>query len=66
MFNILILAIDDVFYIKGPPFTDVSQVHIVTAVTATTMTAVAIIGLAYRSSKKQLFIAWDALGIVIL
>lgn len=66
VFNIFILALDDIFYTKGPLLTDVSQIHIVTAITAMMMTAIASIGLTYRTSKKHLFIAWDALGIVIL
>ena len=66
VFNIFILALDDGFYTKGPLLTDVSQIHIVTAITAMMMTAIATIGLTYRTNKKHLFIAWDALGIVIL
>ena len=66
VFNIFILALDDFFYTKGPLLTDVSPIHIITAIAAMTMTAIAIIGLTYRTSKKRLFIAWDALAIVIL
>ena len=66
LFNISILALDDVLYTRGPILAHVSGNHTVTAVAAMTMTAVAIIGLTFRASKKTLFIAWDALGIVIL
>jgi cation:H+ antiporter len=30
------------------------------------MMAIAIIGLTYRARKKRLFMAWDAIGIVIV
>jgi hypothetical protein len=30
------------------------------------MTAIAVIGLIYRTGKKRLFIAWDALAIVMI
>ncbi len=66
LFNIFILALDDVLYTKGPILAHVSGNHMVTAVAAMTMTAVAIVGLTFRASKKTLFIAWDALGIVML
>lgn len=66
LFNIGILALDDLFYIKGPLLSHVSQNHIATAVTAMSMTAIAIIGLTYRASKKFFFFAWDSLGIFFL
>jgi cation:H+ antiporter len=30
------------------------------------MTAIAIIGLTYRTSKKILFVGWDSLGILVV
>lgn len=64
IFNIAILAIDDIFFIEGPLFSFVESTHIVPAISAIIMMTIAIIGLTYRASKKQLFLAWDAIGIV--
>lgn len=64
LFNIVILALDDILYTKGPILSYVSENHIVTAISAIMMTAIAIIGLTYRASKKPLFFTWDSIGIV--
>ncbi|HDH00389.1 MAG TPA: hypothetical protein ENG80_01075 [Nitrospirae bacterium] len=64
IFNIGILAVDDLFFIKGPLLSYIDTTHIVSALAAVIMTTVAIIGLTYRARKKALFISWDAAGIV--
>ena len=66
IFNLLILAIDDVLYIQGPILSFVDANHIISALSAITMTAIAIIGLTYRASKKPLFLAWDSMGIILI
>jgi cation:H+ antiporter len=66
LFNIGILAVDDIFYTKGPLMLDVSGGHVVSAMAAVVMTAIAIIGLTYRTSKKILFVGWDSLGILVV
>jgi cation:H+ antiporter len=48
LFNILILAIDDLLYAKGPLLSHVSAVHAVSAMSAVMMSGVAIVGLFYR------------------
>ena len=63
LFNILILAIDDILYTKGPILSYISTSHLVSSNAAIAMTAVAAIALTYRTSKKPLFVAWDALAI---
>ena len=65
MFNIFILAIDDLFFVKGPILSFVSSDHIISALAAIVMTAIAIIGLTYRAEKKHLFLAWDSIGIIL-
>lgn len=65
MFNILILAIDDLFYLPGSLFAAVSTSHTIAASTAIAMTAFAIIGLTYRMAGKRLPVAWDALGMFL-
>jgi cation:H+ antiporter len=66
LFNIGILALDDLFYTPGPLLASVELSHIVAVLGAMVMTAIAVVGLTYRSGSKRLFIAWDALGIVVV
>ncbi len=66
IFNILILAIDDILFIKGPLLSFVNQNHIISALSAIVMTIIAIIGLTYRAEKKPLFLAWDSIGIIVI
>lgn len=65
VFNIFILAIDDIFFVKGPLLSFVNQSHIISALSAVAMTSIAIVGLTYRAEKKRLVVAWDSLGILI-
>jgi cation:H+ antiporter len=48
LFNLLILAIDDLFYWRGPLLSHVSATHAISAMSALTMTGAVIIGLLYR------------------
>lgn len=48
LFDIVILAIDDLFYAGGPLLADVSQVHALSAVTAMVMTGTVVVGVFYR------------------
>jgi len=66
LFNIVILAIDDMFYLDGPLLSSVSQNHIISAMSAIAMITIAIIGLTYRAEKKPLLLAWDSTGILIV
>ncbi len=66
LFNIFILAVDDLLFIKGPLFSFVNPVHIFPVLTVTAMTAVAIIGLIYKTEKKQLFLGRDSIVIILL
>jgi cation:H+ antiporter len=54
LFDILIIAIDDVFYRRGSILADVSSVHAVTAFSAVMMTGAVIIGLVYRPRRRLL------------
>jgi cation:H+ antiporter len=65
IFNIFILALDDLFFLKGPLLSYVNPDHMISALSAIAMTAIAIIGLTYRAERKPLFIAWDSMGIVL-
>jgi len=66
IFNIFILALDDMFFIKGPLLAYANPNHIVSALSAIAMTAIAIIGLTYRAEKKPMFLAWDSVGLVVI
>lgn len=52
LFNILILAIDDIFYTPGPLFSAIAPAHAVSAMSAIMMTGVAIVGLLYRPRTR--------------
>ena len=66
IFNIFILAIDDIFFIKGPILSFANPNHIISALSAIAMTAIAVIGLTYRAEKKRLFLAWDSIAIIMV
>ncbi len=66
LFNLVILAIDDMFFLKGPLLSFVSSTHAVTACAAMTMTAITMIALMYRSKKRILFFSWDSLGVFLV
>ena len=65
IFNIFILAIDDIFFTQGAILSFVNINHIVPAISSIIMTSIAIVGLTYRTEKKSLFLAWDSIGIVL-
>lgn len=66
IFNILILSIDDIFFVKGPLLSFVDQSHAVPGLSAIAMTSIAIIGLTYRAENKKLVLAWDSACIVLM
>ncbi len=67
LFNMNILAIDDLLYTKGPILYDVSVNHLIPALAAIAMTAIAIVGLTFRSEKKAFMrVSWDALAILLV
>jgi cation:H+ antiporter len=67
LFNILILAIDDIFYTKGHLLKDASDLHIISVFSVVIMTAIAISGLAYHNKqKKKYLMAADTLLILFV
>ena len=66
IFNIFILSLDDLFFIRGPVLSFTDSSALVPALSAIAMSAVAIIGLTYRNEKKPLFLAWDSIAIVLI
>lgn len=67
LFNLLILAIDDVFYRPGPLLSHVAGVHAVSAFSVVMMSGVVIIGLLYRPEGRVLKTAsWASLVLFTL
>jgi cation:H+ antiporter len=67
LFNMLVLAIDDVFYTRGPLLAEVSPVHGVSAFSAIMMTGLAIIGLFYRPNGRVLHaVGWTSLFLFVV
>lgn len=62
LFNLVVVAVDDLAYLKGYLLSNVSPVHLVTLLSAIMMTGVAIVGLLYRP-KTRLFktVSWTSL-----
>lgn len=64
LFNIVILGIDDLFYRPGPLLSRVSPIHAVSAMSALTMTGLAIVGLLYRPETRVFrTVGWVSLGL---
>ena len=67
VFNMVIIFIDDVFYLKGPILANVSQNHVFTALLAIILTSIAVVGLIFRFDKKAFGkLSWDALVIILV
>ncbi|MDJ0957326.1 MAG: hypothetical protein QNI91_10725 [Arenicellales bacterium] len=67
LFNILVLAIDDMLYIGGPLLAHVSSIHAVSAGSAVLMTGVTIVALLYRVKKRVLkTVGWASIFLTTL
>jgi cation:H+ antiporter len=62
LFDIVILAVDDLLYLPGPLFADVSESHAASAFSATMMSGLAVIGLMLRPASRVLgTVSWVSL-----
>lgn len=67
LFNIIILAIDDLFYTGGPLLAHVDTSHALTAFTAVMMSALVTVGLIFRpKGRVVLGLTWVSLGLFML
>lgn len=67
LFDVLILAIDDFAYLPGSIYAHVSPVHAVSAISASLMSGVVIVALAYRPVSRAWHIAsWASISLLIL
>lgn len=64
--NIFIIMVSDFFYRQGAVLGAVSPQAALAGVLAITLTAIAVIGLIYKSHKSYLFLGIDAYGIILL
>ena len=66
LFNVLILAIDDMVYTKGHILKEAHPGNLLSVLFTILMTAVVIIGLSFRAKGKRFMLAWDAIVIFSL
>jgi len=66
IFNMFILAIEDIFYFKGPILSFVQGQNLIPSLLAVAMTGLAIAGLIYNAEKKLFIWAWDSFGIILI
>jgi cation:H+ antiporter len=66
LFNVAVIALDDVMFVRGPLLQHVSPAHVAAALGAVAMTAVAVVGLTYRASRKRFRLSWDSIAIIAL
>jgi len=65
MFNMLVLAVDDIFYRKGDLLSHSEPHQIVPALASITMTAIFITGISFKADNKRLPVGWDTLAITL-
>lgn len=66
LFNIIYLAIDDLFYTKGALLSNVDSSHALTAFTAVMMSTLAIIGFIFRPQRPAVLkLTWISLGLLL-
>jgi cation:H+ antiporter len=67
LFDVLVVAIDDLAFARGPLLAHVSPIHAASAVSAMVMSGVAIIGLLYRPGGRVLrTVGWASLALLAL
>lgn len=67
LFNILVLAIDDLVYFPGPIFAAVSPGHMLSVLAAMAMTGAVIVALYYRPRARVLFIGgWVSWFLIVM
>lgn len=64
LFNVAILAVDDVFFRPGPLLASVSAGHAMTALGAAAMSAMIIVGLIARPPRLYSRVSWTLVGLV--
>jgi cation:H+ antiporter len=66
IFNVFILAVEDVFFFKGPILSYAQPQHLIPSLLAMAMTGLAVAGLIYNAEKKLFVWAWDSFGVILI
>jgi cation:H+ antiporter len=67
LFNIIYLAVDDIFYTQGSILAHVESSHAISAFTAVMMSALVIVGLVLRPQRRAfLKLSWISLGLFLM
>jgi cation:H+ antiporter len=67
LFNIVILAIADALFLKGPILAHVSGAHVISAMSAMVMTGAVIVGLRYRPEGRVFrIVGWISIFLLLL
>ncbi len=66
LFNIVILAIDDLVYSGGFLLKDASDAHLLSVLSTIVMSAIVIVGLTFRTAPKRFLLAWDTFLIAVV
>jgi cation:H+ antiporter len=67
LFDIVVLAIDDLAYVQGPLLSAVSPTHAVTAFAAVIMSGIVIVALLYRPATRfHGTIGWASIGLLVI
>jgi cation:H+ antiporter len=66
LFNIVILAIDDLEYTGGFLLKDASEAHLISVLSTIIMSAIVIVGLTFRTAPKRFLFAWDTSLIAVV
>lgn len=67
LFNIIYLAVNDLFYTKGSLLANVSTAHAMTAFTSVMMSALVIVGFIFRPQQHAVLkLTWISLGLFLL
>jgi cation:H+ antiporter len=66
LFNILVLAIDDLFYVQGSLYADLDEKHLLSIFMIIVMTAVVGLGLMVKPSRKVWRLGLDTLALLLL
>lgn len=67
LFDIAVIAVDDLAYVPGPLLGQISPMHVMTAVSAMMMNGVAVVGLLYRPATRPFgAVGWASLLLVVI
>jgi cation:H+ antiporter len=66
IFNLCILALDDIFYAPGSILAAVHPSHLISVFAVVAMYAMLLVGLTYQAIRKRLVLAWDTAGILVV